>query len=121
MTQVTRQDVYWAVAAKMPGYMQAQRPWAGTDGLRLGQDPEDKIRGLLDKGGLGSPGTLQTWANLYCRYLMVLFLDSRMSEERKVSGNRGLAPLRGHPHRDCRGKASERGPGVYPPSDPEGT
>ncbi|XDA90635.1 hypothetical protein R6Z07F_020239 [Ovis aries] len=44
--------------------------------------------------------------------LGVQFQVSRISEERKVSGKRSLAPLWGHPdRRDCFGKASERDSG----------
>lgn len=118
---------------RMPGRMctgkwqQRLQPQAGLvtlgghSGLRLGQHT-DKIRGLLGEGRVGSPSTLQTWASLYCRSFMVLFFYSRMTEKRKVSGKRGLAPPQGHPHRrDCRRKALERDPGVCPPPDPKGT
>ena len=71
---------------------------------------------------MGAPFTLQTWASSYCRSLMVLLFDSRISEERKVSGKCSLAPLWEHPdRRDCFGKTSERDSGLCPLPDSEGT
>ena len=53
---------------------------------------------------------------------MVLLFDSRISEERKVSGKLSLAPLWEHPdRRDCFGKTSERDSGLCPLPDSEET